>query len=290
MRIALITCFPFPDLVIDDEEPLRAALRQRGAEVADIAWDAEIDWSTWDIALLRTPWDYQARPDAFLAWCERVSPLTRLTHDAAIVRWNLDKRYLRELATLGVPIAPSVWLDATTPLDHRALGALPGVGDLFAKPVVGANAFLAARFPRTEAGFTALEAHVAGRDFIVQPYLTSVENDGELSLIWIAGAGFTHGVRKVPAAGDFRVQEDHGATDHPWVPDANAIAIAERAITAAHTRLGQLVYARIDLLRTNDGYVLNELELVEPALFMRHHPDVGEHLAAAISGPLKRSS
>jgi hypothetical protein len=295
MRVALITCSPFPDVVVDDEEPLRQALRAAHVEVADIAWDAEIDWSQWDVLLLRTPWDYQARPAAFLSWCERVSQETRLVHDAAIVRWNLDKRYLRELAADGVPIAPTLWVPAG-PRDAGALAlALTlGDGDLLAKPVVGANAFLAARFARTEDGLARLADHVAGRDFIVQPYLASVEREGELSLIWIAdeGAGsFTHGVRKVPAAGDFRVQEDHGARDVPWHPDAAAVDIAASAIAAARRRFPDLVYARVDLLVMADSYVLNELELVEPALFMRHHPEVGVRLARAVLGTdLKRSS
>jgi len=291
MRIALVTCHPFPDGVVDDEEPLRAALRRGGAEVSEVAWDAEVDWATFDLALLRTPWDYQARPEAFLAWCERAATRTRLVHDAAVVRWNLDKRYLRELAE-AVAIAPTLWI-AAGPADLESLllavGELPmgeGDGSLLAKPVVGANAFLAARFERTPEGLARLAAHVAGRDFMVQPYLASVEAEGELSLIWIDGVGVTHGVRKVPARGDFRVQEDHGATDLPWVPDEAARELATRAIAAAQASEAvagsPIVYARVDLLVGPDGYVLNELELVEPALFMRHFPAVGEALAARV--------
>lgn len=286
MRVALITCSPFPEGVVDDEEPLRHALREASAEVSEVAWDTEVDWALWDVLLLRTPWDYQARPDEFLRWCEGVSRVTRLVHDASIVRWNLDKRYLRELAESGVPIAPSFWVKAG-PRDLAALSGavMPGQGDLLAKPVVGANAFLAARFERTPQGLSLLATHVAGRDFIVQPYLDSVETDGELSLIWIADTEhgrFTHGVRKVPASGDFRVQEDHGATDVPWAPDEAALALARQVIAEARRRFEDLTYARVDLLIHEGHYVLNELELVEPALFMRHHPDVGRHLAAAV--------
>lgn len=294
MRVALVTCHPFPEGVVDDEEPLRAALRSRGAEVVEVPWDADVDWAAFDLALLRTPWDYQARPAEFLAWCERCAAATRLVHDAAVVRWNLDKRYLRELSG-AVPIAPTAWI-AAGPRDvegvSAAIAGLERSGgralELLAKPVVGANAFLAARFPRTPEGLEGLAAHIAGREFMVQPYLGSVEVEGELSLVWIAGAGVTHGVRKVPAHGDFRVQEDHGATDMPWEPDAAARALADRAIAAAQASPelsgSRLVYARVDLLVGPQGYVLNELELVEPALFMRHFPGVGEALAACVLG------
>lgn len=295
MRVALVTCHPFPEGVVDDEEPLRVALRHRGAEVVEVPWDADIDWAAFELAILRTPWDYQARPDAFLAWCERCGTATRLVHDAAIVRWNLDKRYLRELAA-AVPIAPTVWV-AAGPSDVDGLRAelarLEGglmasgaSGELLAKPVVGANAFLAARFPRTIDGLERLATHVAGRDFMVQPYLDSVESEGELSLVWIEGVGVTHGVRKVPARGDFRVQEDHGARDMPWEPDLAARELADRAIAAAQAcpalAGSKVLYARVDLLVGPEGYVLNELELVEPALFMRHFPGVGEALAERV--------
>lgn len=292
MRVALVTCHPFPEGVVDDEEPLRAALRRRGAEVVEVPWDADVDWAAFDLALLRTPWDYQARPAEFLAWCERCAAATRLVHDAAVVRWNLDKRYLRELAG-AVPIAPTAWIEAG-PADVEGLSAALAVlegsaaeaHELLAKPVVGANAFLAARFPRNRQGLETLAAHVAGREFMVQPYLASVETEGELSLVWIAGQGVTHGVRKVPARGDFRVQEDHGATDWPWVPDDAARELADRAIAAAQASPAlagsRLCYARVDLLVGPGGYVLNELELVEPALFMRHFPGVGDALAETV--------
>lgn len=287
MRVALVTCHPFPERVIDDEEPLRAALRRRGAEVLEVPWDADVDWAGFDVALLRTPWDYQARPVEFLAWCERCGRSTRLVHDAAIVRWNLDKRYLRELAGV-VPVAPTAWIEAGPEDLARVSGAVAELGgqELLAKPVVGANAFLAARFPRTSEGLERLSRHVADRDFMVQPYLASVESEGELSLIWVAGAGVTHGVRKVPARGDFRVQEDHGASDVFWEPDEAARELARHAIEAAQAvpaLVGsRVLYARVDLLKGPEGYVLNELELVEPALFQRHFPGVGEALAERV--------
>ncbi len=294
MRIALVTCHPFPDGVVDDEKPLRDALGILGADVAEPPWDADVDWSGFDAVLLRTPWDYQARPDEFMQWCERVGQVTRLVHDANIVRWNLDKRYLAELAGRGVPIADTIWLDVDFldrfPSRQDRIDALRETMEArgwtrgFLKPVVGANALLTLRFDTTDAGLAAAADHLAShpRAFMFQPYLERVETEGECSLIWIDGR-WSHGVRKVPATGDFRVQEDWGAKDHVWEADAPAKKVAQRALDVVSRKGFDLLYARVDLLETGAGtYVVNELELVEPALFMRHRPLVGEWLARGL--------
>ena len=294
MRIALVTCHPFPDGVVDDEKPLRDALGILGADVVEPAWDADVDWSGFDAVLLRTPWNYQARPDEFMQWCERVSQVTRLVHDADIVRWNLDKRYLAELAGRGVPIADTFWLDVDFldrfPSRDERKDALRDAMESrgwtrgFLKPVVGANALLTLRFEATDAGLAEAADHLASanRAFMFQQYLERVETEGECSLIWIDGR-WSHGVRKVPATGDFRVQEDWGAKDHAWEADAPAKKVAQRALDVVARKGFDLLYARVDLLETGSGsYFVNELELVEPALFMRHRPLVGEWLARGL--------
>ncbi|MCA9687684.1 MAG: hypothetical protein KC457_36330, partial [Myxococcales bacterium] len=138
------------------------------------------------------------------------------------------------------------------------------------------------------------ELLAAGEDMILQPYLAAVEGEGELSVIEFDGR-FSHGVRKVPVAGDYRVQDDHGASDEPWIPDADARRLVSRTLEAlavvaptldpglAQPGALPLLYARIDMLRGDDGaLVLNELEIVEPSLFFRHGPAAGEMLAEAL--------
>jgi len=286
-RIALASCDPFP-AVVDDEEPLRSALRVRGYEVVDPAWDAAFDWASCAAVLLRCTWDYHTRCDEFVAWCERTARLTHLFHGPHIVRWNVDKRYLAQLAARGVPIAPTVWLDPES-VDLDAIrAAARGWRRGFLKPVVGANASDTLRFSCDEAGLEAALAHVRTTSvpFMLQPYLDSVERDGELSIIAIDGEP-SHAIRKVPAAGDYRVQEDWGARDEPWLPDPAALKRARDALGAAADLLGErLLYGRVDLLKGDDGYVLNELELVEPALFFRHSHATAERLAAALCARL----
>jgi len=283
-HIALASCDPFPP-VVDDEEPLRAALRTRGFAVTDPPWDADVDWSTFEAVLLRTPWDYQFRADAFVAWCERASRVTRVFHGPQIVRWNIDKRYLAALAAGGVPIAETIWIAPGQGIEALHEAARRGWERGFLKPVIGANAALTLRFALDDAGLAAARQHLAEgpeRAFMLQPYLASVEREGELSVIVIDGE-VTHGVRKVPVAGDYRVQEDWGARDEAWRPDERALELARQALAVAGAILGEpLLYGRADMLVDARGYVLNELELIEPALFFRHAPHAGQRLADAL--------
>jgi glutathione synthase/RimK-type ligase-like ATP-grasp enzyme len=281
LRVALASCAPFPP-VVDDEGPLREALRDAGCDVIEPAWDAAIAWGGLDAVLLRTTWDYHVRAEAFLAWCERVSQSTRLFAPPEVIRWNIDKRYLARLAEARLPIAETVWGDGERALEEvRRRGWSRG----FLKPVIGANAWATLRFDVDEAGLELARAHLAaerGTDFMLQPYLESVESEGELSVVVIDGE-VTHGVRKVPVAGDYRVQEDWGAVDEPWAPDAEALELARRACEVASALTGErLLYARVDLLRGPQGLVVNELELIEPALFQRHAPECGRRLARAL--------
>lgn len=278
--IALASCDPFP-AVADDEAPLREALRRRGFEVFDPPWDDRaFDWSRCAAVLLRCTWDYQRRAPEFLAWCERVATVTRLFHPPEVVRWNIDKRYLR---ALDVPIAPTVWLEPGAGLATTIEAATRGWARAFLKPVVGANAEGTLRFVPDAHGIAAAAALASRAPAMLQPYLASVEERGELSIVTIDGRP-SHALRKIPVAGDYRVQEDYGASDVPAEADPEAAAIATRAIARASELLGtRLLYGRVDLLWGPDGgWVLNELELIEPAMFFRQRPAAGDELAAAL--------
>jgi glutathione synthase/RimK-type ligase-like ATP-grasp enzyme len=285
MRIALVTCEQLPDWEVDDA-PLHAALAARGVEVVHPPWSLPFDWSSVDAALLRTPWDYQARRDAFVAWADAVATHTRLFNGADVVRWNTDKIYLRALAELGGPLAPSVWVAPGSAPDLAAILDAQGWGRAFLKPWVGATASDTLRFRREEVADAQrfLDDCLRRVGMVVQPYLAAVETEGELSVIVIDGEP-THAVRKVPVPGDYRVQDDFDATDHPIPLDDELAALAEAALAGAARLLdgADLLYARVDALRLADGrLVLNELEIVEPSLFFRHGPHAADKLAEAL--------
>ena len=144
------------------------------------------------------------------------------------------------------------------------------------------------RFNADEPGLASaqvfLEERLAVEDMMIQPYLEHVESGGEESIMLVDGE-VTHAVRKIPAAGDYRVQDDFGATDEAIDPDPRETELARRimSMVAERFQVGPLLYGRVDLLRDASGTpLLNELELVEPSFFFRHDPGAGRDLAQAI--------
>ena len=284
MRIALATCRDLPDWEVDDA-PLIEALEARGVEVVRPAWDdASVDWSAHAACLVRTTWDYMERQEEYVAWAERAGAMASLFNSAEVVRWNTHKRYLRELEAGGAVLAPTEWLDRGRSYDLERLLAERGWERGFLKPCVGATARETLRFAREECARA--QAHVdrllASEDLMLQPYLDTVEREGELSIVFVEGEP-VHGVRKVPVAGDYRVQDDFGAADEPWAFTEAEGALAARIVAQVEARFGRLLYARVDFLRSAEGeLLLNELELVEPSLFLRHGPDTAARLADAL--------
>ena len=279
MTLALATCATVPHWEVDDR-PFHAALRARGIDAIEAVWDdPAIDWASFDAVVIRTTWDYQEKRDAFVAWAERLP--VPLHNPVDIVRWNTHKSYLRDLEARGVPIVPTEWLDRGTAPDIASICERRGWRRAFLKPCVGATSRETLRF---DLGDPNAQAHVDRllpyEDLMLQPYLSRVESDGELSAIFIDG-DLTHAVRKVPVPGDYRVQDDFGATDYPI--DFPDIPLAKAAIDAVGR---SLLYARADFLMSDNGLRLTELELVEPSLFFRHGPQAAEALAGAIQNLL----
>ena len=268
---------------IRTEETLIAdALRASGLTVARHSWsDATIDWGAVGCALFRSTWDYFHRFAEFSRWLTHVSARTQLFNPAPLLRWNIDKHYLAELAAKGVAVVPTAFVEKgdATPLD--AVLTRHGWHEAVFKPVVSGAARLTYRVDRaTVAAHASIFADcVAAEAMIVQRFEPAIVNTGELSLMVIDGHT-THAVRKIAKAGDFRVQDDHGGTVHPHTPSAAERAFAEAAVRACPM---MPLYARVDFVRSAAGdYRLMELELVEPELFFRFHPPAAKALAKAM--------
>jgi glutathione synthase/RimK-type ligase-like ATP-grasp enzyme len=289
VRLALPTYARHPAWEVDDH-PLHRALRACGATVEVPIWDdPDVQWSSYDLVLIRTVWDYHQKLPQFRAWAHAVAAQTALHNPASVVDWNTDKTYLQRLAAEGVPVAPTAWLpQGSAPPDLDALLAGAGWSRALLKPVVGASSSDTLRVRPGEGAAAGrwLGSVLPRVGMMVQPYLRSVETQGETSVIFVDGEP-CHGVRKVPVPGDYRVQDDHGAHDEPWDPPEDERALARAALAAAArlwpTPDGRpLLYARVDMLRDDAGDpVLVELEVVEPSLFLRHGPATAERLAAA---------
>jgi len=281
-RVALVTARAAVGL--DRDEPLLiAALREHGIVAEPVVWDDPgVDWGSWDLAVVRSSWDYPRRRDAFLAWARRAARECGLRNAADVIAWNSDKRYLPQLAAAGVPTVPS-WIFG--PGDQVHLPA----GEVVVKPAVSAGSQDTARYRPHEHG--PARAHAAqiqarGRDVLVQPYLTQVDERGETALVYLANR-YSHAIRKGPilrgapeTVGGLFAAEDLAVR----TPTATEHAVAERALDALPCDRAGLLYARVDLLPATDGTALVlEVELVEPSLFLRYCDAAATRFAAAIA-------
>lgn len=285
--IALVTWRELPELDPDDR-PLAAALRARGHRVEIVAWDDPgFDWAGARLVLLRNPWDYFHRAAEFLAWAGRVDAVTRLLNPLAAVRWNLDKRYLLELADRGAPVVPTRRRPRGSRCDFAALLEASGWDAAVVKPAVSADSWetLVVRQGETARGQAHIDRLLPERDLLVQPFLAAVESSGEHCLVYLDGA-FSHAVGKNPLTRGGRWAGLPEGVPVEAAPDELAAAAAVLdAATAALVPAGgdDLLYARVDLVRGSDGRpLLLELELVEPTLFLADHPAGLARLLAAL--------
>ncbi|WP_229075308.1 RimK family alpha-L-glutamate ligase [Actinoplanes sp. DH11] len=284
-RVALVTCATFPDLW-DDDHLLRDALRERGVIVEAVRWDDETaDWSGYDLAVIRSTWDYVARHEQFVTWARRVP---RLLNPADVIAWNTDKVYLRDLAEAGVP---------TIPTEFVAPGQTwspPADGEWVVKPTVSAGSQDTGRY-HLPADLPLAQAHVerlgaAGRTTMIQPYLTAVDTAGETAVLCTPDAAgeltYSHAIRKGPMlsgpAADSNI--DPGSEDiTPRTPSPAELETAAKVLAAIPGGTGNLLYARVDLIPGPDGTpTLIELELTEPSLFFTEGPGSAARLADAI--------
>lgn len=297
-RIALVTAAAALPLD-EDMPPLVAALEALGAEVSTPNWDdAGVDWSRFDLTVLRSTWDYVDRIDEFLAWARRCATQTQLANPADVVAWNTDKHYLRDLCRAGVAVVPTRFVepgaDAAAELDaflHSGPGAVTAgeacaFDQFVVKPSIGAGSRDAARYRREDRD-RALEhlvrLHTQRRSAMLQPYLASVDAMGETALLYFAGTP-SHAIRKGPL-----LRLDDGLVQGLFAPeeitareptaDERALAAAAQAALPFPTPL----YARIDMIRDAKGApVVLELELTEPSVFLMHAPGSAHRFARAI--------
>ncbi|NES16675.1 MULTISPECIES: RimK family alpha-L-glutamate ligase [Micromonospora] len=292
-RVALVTCSALPDLDPDDRL-VSGPLAARGITAEPARWDdPAVDWSRYDLVVLRSPWDYALRRDEFVAWARTVP---RLVNPADVVAWNTDKRYLAELSAAGVPTVPTTWVAPgeswTPPADS---------GEIVLKPAVSAGSQDTGRYDLADPEHRELAvAHVrrlstAGRVTMVQPYLSAVDTAGETALLFLAGPdglAFSHAIRKGPMLtgpdlGVAELYKEERIDARAATPEQLDTAAKTLAVVPGGT--DRLLYARVDLIPGRDGApVLVELELTEPSLFIGYADGAPERLAAAIASHLNR--
>ncbi len=284
-RIAVATCanMPLADLL---DAPFLQACERHGLAAERVPWDSDIDWSRFDGCLVRSTWDWHHHPERFIAWLKTTSSVTRLWNDLELCLLSLDKRYLRLLASRGVPTVPSEFVSHEHRADIWPVSQRRHWPVCVVKPTLGASAYLAAVL-RSNADATewAASHQDFGGEVVIQPYLPTIETWGELSLVYIGGR-YSHAVRKRPRSGDFRVQYEVGGTNSLMDCPRQEREAADMCMAALPR---PPMYARIDLVRSVAGEpMVLECELVEPELFFGLMPSAADRLAVEIKQALAK--
>jgi glutathione synthase/RimK-type ligase-like ATP-grasp enzyme len=279
-ELGFVTYLGAPELTDDDRLAIEP-LRRLGYSVRPLVWDdAAVRWEQYAALVLRSTWDYHKKVPAFCAWLNQIeSAGVPLWNPLRLVRWNLDKTYLRDLAVHGVPITPTTWLDAGGQGDLAAILEQNGWDRAVVKPTASATAFLTwiATPENAAANQVRVNEMTARGGVMVQRFEESIQ-EGEWSLVFF-GSRLSHSVLKKPATGDFRVQKEYGGTSVPAAAPELVIATAEQVLARVEF---PWLYARVDLVHSESGARLMELEMLEPDLFLRHEAGAAVRFAEAV--------
>lgn len=277
MRLAMLVPAPdYPEPYGWAFEAQAEALRDAGAQVVPVPWTEPRDLTGFDLILPLVAWGYHLKHAEWLAFLDQLEAARLpVINPPALLRWNSDKAYLAELGRAGVPVVPTLEVDH---LNEAALAAAAGVlgsDELVVKPPISASAWGTFRLH----GQDRIPTEVHGKRMLIQPWVNSVTETGEYSLI-LFGGELSHCVAKLPRNGDFRVQPEHGGTNAAVPAPDGALEIARAALAEAPAAA---TYARVDLLVGNyGGLQVIELELIEPALFLHCAPEAKPQFAQAV--------
>ena len=286
--IALVTAEEYPELEPDSQR-LLPALADRGVDAQPVVWtDESIDWSGFDAIVVRSPWDYFLKAAEWASWLERVEATgVPMFNSTKVVRWNSHKSYLRELAGAGVPVIDTVMTQGKVRIDLADTLAGAGWEDAIVKPAIDGGAMRLFRVRDVDDPQARLDALVDDGDVLIQPFLPSIVEQGELSLVYFAGE-LSHTVRKTAKPGDIRVQPYWGGAYELEGPTSEAIHVADRVFDTIDE---DLLYARVDLVSGLDGKLqLIELEAIEPLLFLELDDAAPGRFADALATALARAA
>jgi glutathione synthase/RimK-type ligase-like ATP-grasp enzyme len=280
-RCAFLTTKNLEEFFIYDDlvKPHLAAL---GWQVDDVSWhNKDIDYSVYDVVIVRSTWDYQAYTDDFMHTLAHIANSnTCLENPLALMQWNVSKCYLKDLEKKGVSILPSLWLDS---FDSKAIQAAFnhfGANEIIIKPLVSANADFTYRLTQEDFIFQQqnIKKELHNRKIMLQAFENTILDKGEYSLFYF-NSQYSHTINKLPANGDFRVQEEHGGQLQSIEPSKDMLTLALKTL---HALPQSSLYARIDMLETVKGLAIIEVELIEPSLYFNMDEASPKRFANAI--------
>ena len=258
-------------------------LKQLGWQTQTISWhNRHVDWNRFDAVIIRSPWDYQQNPDAFIATLKRIEQSSAcLFNCLQTVLWNIDKRYLQKIEDQGVTIVPTRWGNQLKPADLLAAFEQFNCAEIIIKPVISANADNTFRLTRESARQSSdkLCDTFSAQPFMLQPFMNSIIDEGEFSLFFFGG-NYSHCILKTPADNDFRVQEEHGGSLLKVEPEAELLQLAEKANSLLAP---EPLYSRLDFVRAEQGFAIMEIELIEPSLYFNMDNQSAMRFASAFN-------
>lgn len=274
---------PYVQNILKEDELLIKELASKGITARRVSWSStEVNWEEIPALVIRTTWDYFDRFEEFCQWLESIPESTICLNSKKIIRQNWDKFYLKILARQSVPVPPTLFIEKGSDVDVESYFDQLKTNDIVAKPAVGGGGRLTFRINKADAlQFSSdFERYVRKERFLVQKFMPSIIAEGEVSLMFFEGK-FSHSVKKRAKQGDFRVQDDFGGTVEHYIATEEEIEVARMALNCLPE---DPVYARADLVYSDFGSpLLSELELIEPELWMRFHPESAGVFASAIA-------
>ena len=263
-------------------------MKEYGYIVSERPWQSDSNWSKYDYVIIRSTWDYQDHADEFIKVLQDIeNSSATLLNPLSIIQWNINKHYLRDLESNGVTIVPTIWND--TLAEELLVSAFRDFakGELIIKPAISANADDTYRIKHDnqEEFLREHQAKFQNREFLLQPFMDAITDEGEYSLFYFNGE-LSHCILKTPKDDDFRVQEEHGGRlKLIEQPENELLSCGEICLNAIPETL---LYARLDFVRFEGSFVLMEAELIEPSLYFNLDPQSPQRFARAFANYVKQ--
>lgn len=277
----------FKSNIESEDELLLRFFSQKGVSARTEVWDdPQVAWESFDVVMIKSTWDYFDKPEEFRKWLKDMERRKiNLFNPVPVLRWNMDKIYLRDMEAANIPVIPSVWLDKGESFDLKSILKRLDADEIIVKPrISGASKnTIKVGLGNLDEANALLQKLTIHEDFMAQPYMKEVE-EGEHSYLFFNGQ-FSHAINKVPKKNDFRVQHYFGGSIDPIVPQASLLMQAQRVSDLFAT---ECLYARVDGIVRNEILHIIELEVIEPMLYLFTHPTSFDTLLAAIRMKLNK--
>ncbi len=257
-------------------------LNRLGIDAEFPFWDLPSEnWKRFDAVIIRSTWDYPHKLTQFKNWIEQLEAQhTPVFNSGDVIRWNIEKTYLKQIEEWGFDIVPTVWVQYESPAFLSELIEKANWQKVIVKPTISVGAENTLLIDHT--AMPTEFPYQSNSSLMIQPFLSEITSEGEWSFVFLGGT-FSHCVRKVPKAGDFRIHQHHGGTYYAETPPTDGLELAKGIVKKITS---PLLYARVDMVRSEGKFMLLELELIEPSLYLEFSKTAPELLARSIAASI----